>query len=148
MGEAGCSPIGFSTTASVRMASLRLSRFARPLVCLGLAVGLAFVLLACGRDGPPVERETFSRVLVELHLIRARSVVLDTIPPSLRDSVFARYGVEERGFEETLSYYARRPNELESIYDGVIDTLSALQGRLQRGDNPPSGIDTLTTPDP
>ena len=125
-----------------------LSRTARPILCLALAVGVAFVLVACGRDGPPVERETFSRVLVELHLTRARSVVLDSIPPQLRDSVFARYGVEEQGFEETLSYYARRPEVLESIYDGVIDTLSALQGRLQRGPDAKPGIDTLTTSDP
>ena len=87
---------------------------------------------------PPLPDSTFSRLLVEMHLLSMRAERKDGLPPSMRDSVFQHYGVEREDFRATLRYYSRRPVRLDALYDGVVDTLSAIEQRSRyRGTAPP-----------
>ena len=114
-----------------------------------LAVLVAGALTSCSYisgDEPPVAPDTFSTLLVELHTWSARYEMTDSLPDGGRDSIFARYDVREDDFDRTLAYYARHPEEFDALYDGVIDSLNAVQGRLREGDfdaDRSAGIDTL-----
>jgi hypothetical protein len=117
-----------------------------------LAAGLLLGCSVISGEQPPVEKETFSRVLVELHAWTARQQLSDSLYRTGRDSIFAHYDVREADFQRTLDYYSRRPQEFETLYNGVIDTLSAISGRLQKREDPdaaasdastPSGLDSL-----
>lgn len=85
-------------------------------------------------DKPPVDDSTFSTVLIDLHLTAARAQHLDTLRPNLRDSVFAHHGVQQSEFEATLQYYSQRPDSFNSLYNGVLDTLNAIEGTLRNRD--------------
>jgi hypothetical protein len=81
---------------------------------------------------PPLPDTTMTKVLVELHLANARSNHVGTIPPGLKDSVFARYGIERSEFESTLRHYSRHPDAFDALYNTVIDTLNAIESDLRR----------------
>lgn len=80
-------------------------------------------------DAQPIPDSTFTRILTELHLAEARDNLDEAAyPRALRDSIFARYGVQPADFDATLDYYSRRPEAFEALYQPVIDSLEALQG--------------------
>jgi len=102
-----------------------------PPLFLCVLLGL-FALSACSnpfRTGPPVADSTFTRVLIDLHLTNARGKHQTQMSPSIRDSVFAYHDIQREDFDATLRYYSRHPGAFESLYDAVIDTISALQNR-------------------
>lgn len=106
-----------------------------------LLLGSPAVLSACSSfstGDAPVPDSTFSEVLVELHILSARHRRGLEPPPGLRDSVFQTHGVDSTDFRRTLQYYSRHPKELETIYDGVIDSLRALETEVRRPRNPSS----------
>lgn len=108
-------------------------RYTIPLL-LSLLLGLPIMFSACSPfpgDEPPLPDSTVTRVLVDLHLTKARGNRLTSLPPGIEDSVFAHHGVRREEVDATLRYYARHPEDLETLYNGVIDTLSALQSRLR-----------------
>jgi hypothetical protein len=72
-----------------------------------------------------------TKVLVELHLVNARRSHAGTIPPGLKDSVFARYGIERSEFESTLRHYSRNPDAFDALYNTVLDTLNAIESDLR-----------------
>lgn len=83
--------------------------------------------------GAPLADSTFSKVLVDLHLVTARTNHHGTRSPGLRDSVFAQHDVRRSEFEATLQYYSERPDAFESLYKGVLDTLNAVESNLRQG---------------
>jgi hypothetical protein len=94
-------------------------------------------LAACSNfpsGGPPVDDSTFSAVLVDLHLANARSTHLNARYPGMRDSVLARHGIERSEFTETLRYFTQRPDTFKSLYNGVLDTLNAVEGDVRKRD--------------
>lgn len=106
-------------------------------VCLALLFALGLAACSPFTPGdPPVADSTFRRVLVELHLTTARSEHQDTIPKGLPDSILRRYDVRREDFDATLRHYSRHPDAFESLYDGVIDTLNALQNRIRQIQSP------------
>lgn len=95
---------------------------------LCLLVGGSLLLGACSwtEENPPLADSTFSRVLVDFHLLSARKRQPAPLPAGLNDSLLAHHDVRRRDFEATLHYYTRRPDEFASLYNGIIDTLKAL----------------------
>lgn len=81
---------------------------------------------------PPLPDTTMTKVLVELHLANARESHKGTLPPGLRDSVFARYGIQRSDFEAALHHYSRNPDAFDALYNTVLDTLNAIQTELRR----------------
>jgi len=89
---------------------------------------------------PPLPDSTFSRVLVEMHLLSARATLEDGLPPGASDSLLHQYGLERKDVKEALRYYSRRPGRLEAIYNAVIDTLGALEQRGRYRDTAPPDV--------
>ena len=83
-------------------------------------------------ERPPLPDSTFTRVLVETHLMTARSRLNRAFPQSLPDSVLERYDVRREEVDATLRYYSERPAAFSSLYNGVIDTLNAIQQTRSR----------------
>jgi len=114
---------------------------ARALPALLLSAALVAAGLAgcssASEEAPPLPDSTFSRVLVEMHLLSARAQRADSLPAGAPDSLLREYGLERRDVEATLRYYSRRPARLDAIYDAVIDTLSALEQRSRYRDTAP-----------
>lgn len=101
-------------------------------------------------DKPPLPDSTFARVLADLHMATARANRFTQMPPSITDSVFAHHGVQREDFDATFRYYTRRPDAFASLYDTVIDTLSALRGRRwdRPADPPPPDSASPDNPSP
>lgn len=81
---------------------------------------------------PPVADSTFSRVLVEFHLLTGRSEIGESAPSGIRDSILARYNVPKSDFKATIDYYSRHPKQFSTLYDSVVDTLRAIEDDLER----------------
>jgi hypothetical protein len=101
------------------------------LATAGLATVLSLGLLS-GCSGfssgeKPLPDSTFTTMLTEIHLAKARTIIEDSVPVDLRDSVFARHGVDSTAFYTTLDYYSRRPEAFKAVYGTVIDTLQSMQ---------------------
>jgi hypothetical protein len=115
----------------------------RAALLLLLTTGL---LLSCSNwtsDASSLSKDEFRSLIVELHLWAKRAEVTDTIPTARRDSIFARYGTTEEAFEARLQDYARRPGDLEDLYDQALDTLHALRGRLRDRNERDVNVDSL-----
>jgi hypothetical protein len=67
------------------------------------------------------------RVLVEVHLATGRQETTSSLPGGVVDSIYARHGIDSTAFDHALQYYSRHPARLSTLYDGVLDTLSALR---------------------
>lgn len=89
---------------------------------------------------PPLPDSTFSRVLVDIHLLSARKNRPAALPPGLEDSLFTHHGVQREDFRATLQYYTRRPGAFKSLYNTVVDTLKAIRTRRQYAPSTPPGI--------
>jgi hypothetical protein len=108
-----------------------LKQVALPALAWLLGLGL-FGGMGCstiGGDDPPLPDSTFTRVLIDLHMTRARGKRFTRTPAAVTDSVFARHDVGRAAFDATLEYYARHPDAFSSLYDAVIDSLNALRSR-------------------
>jgi len=91
-------------------------------------------------DAPPLPDSTFSRVLVEMHLLSARANHDEGLPRGASDSLLRHYDLAPGDVKEALRYYSRRPARLNAIYDAVIDTLSALEQRSRYRDTAPPDV--------
>ena len=80
-------------------------------------------------------------VLSELHLAVARAEVTGEIPPNIRDSILAAYGIDSTSYAETVIYYADHPEKYEAVYARVLDRLNS--ARVPRG-----AIDADASPPP
>jgi hypothetical protein len=94
-------------------------------------------------ERPALPDSTFTRVLVETHLMTARSRLETAFPPSLSDSILQRYNVDRDAVDATLRYYSERPDEFASLYTAVVDTLNAIRQRRSR--STPVSPDTTTS---
>jgi len=102
----------------------------------------ACLVMACQKETRPagiLSPEEFSKVLVEVYLAEARmnSTALQ------RDSamkLFAAYEAKmlqqfelpDSALRKTQQYYVDHPDQLEKIYDSVIDTLSLRQQKMTK----------------
>ena len=120
---------------TIRGLLLGLVLFCTTLLGLGLS-GCA----SQSTDAPPLPDSTFSRVLVEMHLLSAHASHSEGLPGGAPDSLLRHYDLTREDLEETLRYYSRRPARLNAIYDAVIDTLSALEQRIRYRDTAPPDV--------
>lgn len=108
----------------------------RPLLALCLLAS-TLLLSACSgfeTDRPPLSDSTMVHLLTEMHLAAERHTVAASIPPGLRDSVFAQFSVTSAQYETTLRYYSRHPDAFETLYNTVVDSLNAARMSV-RSDN-------------
>jgi hypothetical protein len=110
-----------------------------------LVVGL---LAGCSGFSPSEDQlpdSTFTQVLTELHLARARAFQDTTAwPIGLRDSIFARHNVQPEAFDATLQHYSRHPKAFETLYQSVVDTLQSLRYTPTRPSRSEESPDSLS----
>jgi hypothetical protein len=117
----------------------RLGRVLAPLVLCALVALPPLSGCSSFSSSPPLPDTTFSRLLTEMHLVSARVSREAALPAGIQDSVLRRYDVDPEAFDAALRYYSRRPARLDALYDGVVDTLNALEQRSRyRGRAPGS----------
>ncbi len=108
----------------------------------GLAVVLVIVLLhsSCQmKDGlPPIPKDTMRAVLLDLNMAESYStMVKDTLrgtatknPDSLAtyyQTIFKHYGISRDDFDKSMAWYKTRPNEMDSLFSGIIPLATRLQ---------------------
>lgn len=64
-----------------------------------------------------------------MHLVKGRAQLPGALPLEFPSRVLQRNQVTRAEFDATMQYYSRHPAAFESLYNGVVDTLSAVQQR-------------------
>ncbi|PIQ62218.1 MAG: hypothetical protein COV99_06980 [Bacteroidetes bacterium CG12_big_fil_rev_8_21_14_0_65_60_17] len=110
-----------------------------------IVIAVAFLMLplltSCsigpGTDRPPLDDSTFVHVLLDLHLVDAqvalgnsRGTTGENAPEmsshavSMRDSILARHEATAAEFEETVSWWASRPEQFLTLYEDVLERIN------------------------
>ena len=84
-----------------------------------------------------IKKEIFTEMILELQLIEAhlnearvnQSVIRDSAN-NLFQEIFEKHGAALEDFNTTVRYYASQPEELQGIYDAVLESLSKLEVEL------------------
>ncbi|PSQ95883.1 MAG: hypothetical protein BRD55_09680 [Bacteroidetes bacterium SW_9_63_38] len=108
-------------------------RLLAPILLCAVLGGGALLGTGCSvlsSEEPPVADTTFTRILIELHLLNGQRRQAIGLPPAAADTVLVNYGVSRTEFERTLEHYSTHPKAFSSIYDAVVDTLRSIEERL------------------
>lgn len=92
---------------------------------------LSIVLSSCSNEAP-MEREKFTRLMVEVHLTDALLAegkrnsmgLTDRKNYSFYGELLGRYGLTRGQFDSCVDYYSRNTTLIEQIYKDVIDSLN------------------------
>ncbi|MBP3419764.1 MAG: DUF4296 domain-containing protein [Marinifilaceae bacterium] len=124
----------------------------------GYILLLFLSLLGACQSNAPMDRETFTRLLVEIHLTdavidqgkRHGSGFTDKKNYSYYGGIFNRYGIDRATFDSCISYYSRQTQLFDEIYVDVVDSLNKrlttvkrIMAKLQINDT----VNILTLPD-
>lgn len=102
-------------------------------VILGLILGC----FSCSEekvDEHILSKETMVQIMTEMEL--AKAIVIITSPdkkPTNEDlyhTIYQKYHTNKQNFNESLLHYAKKPQEMEQIYNEVITALSQKQAGL------------------
>lgn len=101
----------------------------------GLAAAVIFAIIlpgmGCREIGQPMTEKELVAVIVDLHVLEARRELIADAHPALRDSILDSHGITHDRLRAAIEYYADRPDEYVSIYNQVIDSLSAEEAVLE-----------------
>jgi hypothetical protein len=127
---------------------------------------LAILLLLASCDEPVVEiapeglldKAVFTTVMVDVQLVEGMKVhklgpMREKSPDmeAMYANIFEGHGINQEEFEATYDYYKARPDEMELIYEQVLDSLSKLDVQVKKIYNTPTNltdslnIDSITT---
>ena len=111
-----------------------------------IAISLIFytaLLFSCGgktaEEQPEnlIKKENFTEIILELQLIEAHLNEVRVDQSVIRDSannffqeIFEKHGTSFEDFKSTMNYYASQPEELQGIYDAVLESLSQMEVEL------------------
>jgi len=119
------------------------------------AVFLALIIFMSGCGDPDVEvapdglldKDKFTEVMVDVQLVEGMKV--HKLGPKREKSpdmeamyanIFAKYEINQEDFEATYDYYKSRPEEMELIYEQVLDSLSKLDVEVKKIYNTPKNL--------
>lgn len=106
-----------------------------------LVLALALVLGSCSQKPDPEKKNPVSRkeivgVLVEIHLLEARSdrllIPRDSILSQYKiayNDILARHHVTEANFRKTMDFYLKNPDKMDLMYQDVVDELSRVEAQ-------------------
>jgi hypothetical protein len=109
--------------------------------------GLLFLLFLCpgcesSEEVPPedlLSKEKFTAVMIDVQLVEGMKV--HRLGPKREKSpdiellyakIFEKHEIEKRRFLETYDYYKQRPDQMELIYEQVLDSLSKLDVEVKK----------------
>ncbi len=118
-------------------------------------VFLVLILFVAGCAEPEVEvapeglldKDKFTEVMVDVQLVEGMKV--HKLGPKREKSpdmeamyanIFAKYGIDQEDFDATYDYYKARPDEMELIYEQVLDSLSKLDVEVKKIYNTPKNL--------
>lgn len=115
----------------------------KPLAGL-IIVMIGFTFSSCKKEEKPtgiLSEPQLKRVMVELYLAEARlnskalsrDSALKLFKP-FEEKYLEKMGIQDSVLQKTYQYYYDHPEELERVYDAVIDSLSLLE---QKNNNKP-----------
>jgi|GEM_PF-1446163 len=125
------------------------------MIVLRPAVFLALIIFMSGCGDPDVEvapdglldKDKFTEVMVDVQLVEGMKV--HKLGPKREKSpdmeamyanIFAKYEINQEDFEATYDYYKSRPEEMELIYEQVLDSLSKLDVEVKKIYNTPKNL--------
>jgi len=84
-----------------------------------------------------IQKEIFTETILQLQLIEAhlnearvdQSVIRDSANNFFQE-IFEKHGTSFEYFNNTMNYYASQPEELQGIYDAVLESLSEMEVAL------------------
>lgn len=89
-------------------------------------------------EAPPLSRDQMVGLMMEIYLAEARTMLIPAVKDSsyrlflaYQDTLMHRRGVSDSTLRKAYAYYLEHPNELEAIYDAIIDSLSLKEQRLR-----------------
>lgn len=95
---------------------------------------LVIILAGCSSKNPDekiIGREKFALVLADMHMADATLAVAglnvskDTTEIELYyQAIFAKHGVTQKQIDNSFKHYAKKPRNLEKIYDEVSENLA------------------------
>lgn len=76
--------------------------------------------------------DSMSLIMTDIHLIEGAKVGENIMGDSLRAahyfrSIYQKYGITQARFEESFDYYSERPDEMNRIYESVIEELTRME---------------------
>ena len=111
-----------------------------------IAISLIFyttLLSSCGgktaKEQPDnlIQKEIFTEMIREFQLIEAHLNQVRVDQSVIRDSannyfqeIFEKHGTSHEDFNRTMNYYASQPEELQGIYEIVLESLSEMEVEL------------------
>lgn len=105
---------------------------------------LVFFFIGCEQreETPPpdiLSKDEFTAVMIDVQLIEGMKVhrlgpKRDRTPDMevLYNGVFQKHGIEKEAFIDTYDYYKERPDQMELIYEQVLDSLSKLDVEVKK----------------
>lgn len=99
----------------------------------------AVLLTGCGPglDRPEeasniISPDSMSLIMTDIHLIEGAKVGENIMGDSLRAAhyfhrVYDKYGITQAYFERSFDYYSERPEEMNRIYEAVIEELTRME---------------------
>ncbi len=105
---------------------------------------LLLLFPGCGKEKlRKIPRDELVQILVEIHFaegIQNTGVLQREYPRvdsfDLRTPILEKYGYTDKEFDSTVASYAKKPEQYDKIYDGVIMELTRLQDELNRPEEP------------
>ncbi len=97
-----------------------------------------------------ISHETLIPMLVDIHIADAMllkghiKMKADTSRKiSMYNSIFMKYKVTRKQFDESIAYYTGNPLEMEIIYDKVLEEFSKKESEVEKElkKNPPEQVD-------
>lgn len=98
-------------------------------------------LVACSKEQLPpgvLDKDAYAAFLVEVYLAESRVTGLSLPRDSaaayyypLKEKIMAKQGLSDSVVTKTYQYYMDHPDQLELIYNSVVDTLSLREQRFK-----------------
>lgn len=100
------------------------------------------IIGACGEEGPPddvLTREQMVDILTDIYVAEAKIARLSLNRDSAlavfryyEDSIFHCKGLNDSIYNQSLNYYMQTPDELDKIYEAVLDSLNLKKQKLNK----------------
>ncbi|MDG2342446.1 MAG: DUF4296 domain-containing protein [Cytophagales bacterium] len=99
-----------------------------------------FIIISCDdeKEVNVIEKGKMAKILLEMHLseesidmLKFKKDTLNALFSEKEKEIFEKHSITEKEYRESYSYYFFNPQELEQIYEELIDSLLLYQQTFQ-----------------
>lgn len=100
---------------------------------IAILFSFCLIFISCGQEEAPkgiIEKQKMISVMVDMQITDAylnQVMNSDTMMMQAHtryDYIFKKYGIDSAQFSRSLSYYSKRPDEFNKMFNGVLDSLN------------------------